>query len=383
MTGGSGCRTLGGMRALLRDYGDAILALTLTALMQGELWLSADRADDQRLLAPIALGVGAVVLLRRRAPLAALAVAMLLNVAANAVATPGTDDPIFLVVTLLLLVYSVGAHARGIRAVAGAGLVAVAIAAALAQDSDPADLGSLVFFVVVIGIPWVAGKAIQARGDRERILVAERDERARAAVAEERLRIARELHDVVSHAMGVVLLQSRGARKVLETQPQRARKALDEIEATSSQALTEMRRLLGLLREQDEGVALAPAPSVARLGDLADSVRASGLRVDVVVEGDERELPSAVDLSAYRIVQEALTNVLRHAGPAATARILLRYEPDALELEVADDGTSAAQGDGSGQGLIGMRERVAVLGGELESGPRAGGGFAVRATLPL
>jgi signal transduction histidine kinase len=160
-----------------------------------------------------------------------------------------------------------------------------------------------------------------------------------------------------------------------------SRRAFDTIERTSEQALGEMRRLLGMLRESDEDLAHAPQPTLARLDALAEQVRASGLPVEVETIGKPVELPPGVDLSAYRIVQEALTNALKHAGPAR-ARVVVRYGPEDLELEVIDDGAGSGNGGGSGHGLIGIRERVAVVGGDIEAGPRADGGFAIRARLP-
>jgi signal transduction histidine kinase len=169
---------------------------------------------------------------------------------------------------------------------------------------------------------------------------------------------------------------------VLESDPADAREAFDTIERTGQQALDEMRRLLGMLRKSDDELALAPQPSLKELGKLVEWVQAAGLPVEVAVEGEPRELPPGVDLSAYRIVQEALTNALRHAGPAR-ARVLLRYGADDLELEIADDGVGTADDSGPGFGLIGMRERVAVYGGELDAGARPGGGYALRVRLPL
>ena len=247
------------------------------------------------------------------------------------------------------------------------------------------NVSGLLFFGFIVVGPFLAGVVIRIRRERERLLVQERDERARAAVAEERTRIARELHDVVAHAMGVIVLQARGARHALDAPddaPDDALGAIDAIESTAGGALAEMRRLLGVLREDGEEIALAPQPSLVHLDDLAAKLTEAGLPVDVTVDGDRRELPPGVDLSAYRIVQEALTNALKHAGPAR-AHVHLRYRPDHVEVEVLDDGKGDANGNGSGHGLLGMQERVSVFGGELETGPRDGGGFAVRARLPL
>jgi signal transduction histidine kinase len=382
MTGPPRSPTLDPVFRTLRTHGELTLAAGLAVAAQAELWLSDARVEDRRLLAPIALALCALLFLRVRAPLVALAGGLAGSALTNVVTTSGTDDPIVVVIVLLVLVYSVGAHTTGTAAWLGGALVLVAVLAALAQDSDEADVGGFIFFLLVIGGPWVAGRAIQHRRLREDVLIVEREERARAAVGEERARIARELHDVVSHAISVVVLQARGGRKALVDRPEEARGAFDEIERTSSQALAEMRRLLGMLRAEDEQIALAPQPSLAHLEALVANVREAGLPVELRVEGEPVELPPGVDLSAYRIVQEALTNALKHAGPAQ-ARVLVRYDAGGVEVEVADDGTGSANGAGGGHGLVGMQERVAVYGGELESGPRPGGGFAVRARLPL
>jgi signal transduction histidine kinase len=206
-------------------------------------------------------------------------------------------------------------------------------------------------------------------------------------VADERARIARELHDVVAHNVSVMVVQAGAARRTIERDPDRAREALTSVEATGRQALDEMRRLLGVLRTEDEATELrAPQPSVSHLDELVAHVREAGLPVDLVVEGEPRPLMSGVDMSAFRIVQEALTNSLKHAGPAH-ARVRLRYGEHDLCLEVVDDGrglaADAPASNGGGHGLVGMRERVALFGGELQAGPRTGGGYVVSARIPL
>ena len=201
-------------------------------------------------------------------------------------------------------------------------------------------------------------------------------------MADERARIARELHDAVAHSIGVVVLQARGARKTMQSDPEAALEALDAIEATGTQALAEMRRLVGVLRQADDGMDLSPPPSLRHLDALVDRVRAAGLPVELTIEGTPIELAPGIDLSAYRIVQEALTNALAHAGPA-TASVRVRYDEDQLALEIADTGVGARQPDPSGHGLIGMRERVSLYDGRLETDVRPGGGFVIRARLPL
>jgi signal transduction histidine kinase len=250
--------------------------------------------------------------------------------------------------------------------------------------TDGQDFGGVIFYSLLFGAPWVGGRMIRLSRQREVLLEAQRDEQARAAVINERARIARELHDVVAHAISVVVLQARGGRKVLDSEPDAARDAFDVIESTSTQALGEMRRLLGLLRADDD-LSFAPQPTLRRLDQLAGELRASGLPVELTVAGEPGELPPGVDVSAYRIVQEALTNALKHAGPAR-AHVRVEFEDDAVVVEVSDDGLGTA-GNGSvtgsgGHGLVGMRERVAIVGGVVDAGPRPQGGYAVRARLP-
>jgi signal transduction histidine kinase len=203
-------------------------------------------------------------------------------------------------------------------------------------------------------------------------------------VAEERARIAREMHDVVAHNVSVMVVQASAARRMIDHDPARAREALTSVEQTGREALAEMRRMLDVLRAEDERAALAPQPSIDELEALIELAREAGLDVELEVEGERRRVSSGVDLSAFRIVQEALSNTIKHAG-AAHARVRLRFGDDEMEVDVVDDGHGArsAGQNGRGQGLVGMRERVAMLGGRLEAGYRANGGFEVRATLPL
>ena len=234
--------------------------------------------------------------------------------------------------------------------------------------------------VVTFGVPLVLGRMTF---NRRRRVLRDRELATREAVAAERAAIARELHDVVAHHMSVMVVQAGAARAVGESDPAAASAALRQIETSGRTGLAEMRRLLGILKAEGDGDGRAPQPGLADLGELLDSMRATGLAVEAVVEGSTRPLPPGVDLSAYRIVQEALTNALRHAG-GASARVLVRYEPAALELEIADDGLGPPDGPSTqGQGLIGMRERAQLFGGAFEAGPRPGGGFLVRARLPF
>ncbi len=242
----------------------------------------------------------------------------------------------------------------------------------------------------VIGVAWLVGHIHRANTtrnaelrERAERLEREREANARAAVAEERTRIAREMHDVVAHSLSVMVVQAEAAEEMISVDPERARKPLAAVQDTGRTALTELRRMLGVLREIEEGPDLAPQPGLAGLDDLVAHVRDAGLPVTVRVEGEPRPLSATGDLQAYRIVQEALTNALKHAGPAR-AEVLLRYEPSDLVIEVTDDGRGFdPAADGRGHGLIGMRERVAVCGGEMSAGRRAQGGFEVLARLPI
>jgi signal transduction histidine kinase len=242
--------------------------------------------------------------------------------------------------------------------------------------------------VVWLGGFWIVGRVIRTwrtraieLADANRLLAAQRGLQAQAAVVVERGRIARELHDVVGHNVSMMVVQAGAAARVLEGEQPNVRGALTAIEQTGRQTVDEMRRLIGVVRS-DDGLALAPQPTLADLEQLAANVRDAGLPVEVRIEGLPTPLPPGVDLSAYRIVQEALTNTLKHAGPAR-ATVTVRYEPSAVEVEVCDDGDGSGTGAGTGNGLIGMRERVALWGGELEAGRRGDRGFAIRARLPV
>ena len=369
---------------------DYVLAGFLAVMALVEIWAAEALTTEEKLLTtPLALAGALALIWRRRFPLAVLAVLAGSIFLVSLVVPPSGEDPIAAGIALVVAIYSVGAHAGGLSAVVGVAATLVLVLVAVATDPDEATLGAYIFFLIVVGAPWLAGRAIRHRRLSERRLEdravtaeREREEKARAAVAEERGRIARELHDVVAHAISVIVLQARGGRRSLADRPDEARGAFDAIEATGEEALVEMRRLLGMLRQGDEELALSPQPSLHSLPALAAQVSQAGLPVEVTIEGDQRELPPGVDLSAFRIVQEALTNALKHAGPA-TAHVLVRYGEDELELEIVDTGPGAEAVDDGGHGLVGMRERAELYGGEVVAGRRTGGGFAVRVRLPL
>jgi signal transduction histidine kinase len=323
---------------------------------------------------------------RRRWPLAVLVWALATGAAFAAVG----PSLVPLSFTSLIYVYTAAAHCP--RRVSLAGLAATEALLGvvwLARPRSIGDAGTLIIDGLLMVAAWWLGdgtrrrlEAVAAAQQRAAELERAREELARRAVTEERLRIARELHDVVAHSMSIIAVQSGVGAHVLDSQPEEARKALAAVEATSRQALVEMRRLLGVLRQEAEPRgSLAPAPGLAELEALTAEVARAGVRVEVRIEGTPTELPAGLDLSAYRIVQEALTNVVRHAGPA-TARVAVRYAPGRMSVEVVDDGRGGDHGD-QGHGIPGMRERAALYGGTLEAGPLPGGGFRVAATLPL
>jgi signal transduction histidine kinase len=368
------------MRRLLRVYADVVLAAVVAVVYVAEVSSEAD-VHRREGAALAALAFAASLLVRRRFPLvpllAGLAVIELDNTLIKGLAEAGA-----FLVGFIVALYSAGRWARGWTLIASAVVALAAIPLAAIEPGQPVGFSDVAFFVVFFGAPIVAGRLFRYRAERECVLVDEQETRTAEAIADERARIARELHDVVAHAISVIVLQARGGRRMLAQDPGETKAALDAIEHAGEQALTEMRRLLGMLRAVDERAALAPQPGLQRLDDLAAEVAAAGLPVDVRVEGEAVELPPSIDVSAYRIVQEALTNALKHAGPAR-ATVSVRYAPDALELEVVDDGSGMATAGGSGHGLVGIRERVGVYGGELEAGGYPGGGFRVRARLPL
>jgi signal transduction histidine kinase len=367
------------VRRFLDSYGELAFVFGLGLLAQAELWLDREWAADRYELAPVALAMTAALLLRMRAPLATLVLEIVGMQVMAALNTAQNNDPMAMVIFALVAIYSAGAHTRGRALLAATLLVLATTTVVIVEDGTSLNVSGFLFFGFLVGGPFLVGIVIRIRREREELLVRERDERARTAVAEERTRIARELHDVVAHAISVIVIQARGARHAEGAERD---EALEAIESTGATALTEMRRLLHMLHADDEDVTLAPQPSLAHLELLVAQVRNAGLPVDLRVEGERRELPPGVDVSAYRIVQEALTNALKHAGPAH-ARVSVRFQPDALELEIADTGTGASNGVVGGHGLAGMRERVAVFGGELASGPRPEGGFTISARLPL
>ncbi|MFI7239808.1 sensor histidine kinase [Streptomyces cyaneofuscatus] len=360
-----------------------------------------DAGREEILAIPVALGLSTVVALRRRLPekmlLLAIAVGVLQLVGD---VRPGIGNFAMLVITFTVATI-------GERWASRLALICSLSAAGLSQlrwDPEPgASWPQLIFVTVIMTVPfvlaWVMGDSLRTRRayfsqleERAARLEREREAQSKVAVAAERARIARELHDVVAHNVSVMVVQADGAAYVMDAAPDQARQALETISSTGRQALAEMRRLLGVLRTGDtrESGEYVPQPDVEQIEDLVDQVRRTGLAVDFKVEGTARPLPSGVELTAYRIVQEALTNTRKHGGPDAGASVRLVYFDDGLGLLVEDDGRGAAHelyadggADGAGHGMIGMRERVGMVGGTLDAGPRPGGGFRISALLPL
>jgi signal transduction histidine kinase len=311
-----------------------------------------------------ALGTIAI-FFRRRRPLGVLA---LETVAAAILIGFGVGTLTIAVIFAVITVASRGPRNVSLQATGAA----VAILAVPALISTHANLGQLIAPFVFLCLGWIFGDSMHAREH-------DREQRIGRAADEERARIARELHDVVTHNVSVMVVQAAAAGEIFDTDPQRAREAIGAVEETGRRALNELRRLLGVVADDDAVV--DPQPSLDRLGELVERVRAAGLEVELIHEGTPGDVPEGVGLSAYRIVQESLTNTLKHAF-ASHVTVRVRHSGDAVEVEVTDDGVGAAL-HGEGRGLIGMRERVALYGGELDAGSRAGGGYGVRARIPV
>jgi signal transduction histidine kinase len=281
--------------------------------------------------------------------------------------------------------YAMGAYTDGREARIAPLVILVGVTGVTATWEEQV-FTDYIFPTAFVLIAWLAGRGVRTRTRLTEELheaavqaqEAHEEEVVRAA-AEERRRIAREMHDVVAHSVSVMVVQAGGARRILDRDPQRAVEAAAHIEDAGRAALAEMRRLLGVLHHSDER---APQPTMRELGALVERTRAAGLPVSLNVEGEPQSLPAGMDLAAYRVVQEALTNAIKHAGAAPT-EVTVRWEPEHLELEIVDNGAPAANGSGGGHGLVGMEERVRLYDGELRAGRREGGGFEVVARLPL
>ena len=368
--------------AWVRDdvFRTAALAAVITS--QAQVWTHADHPHAR--LAALALPAAGALLFRRQAPFVAPLVSAGSVIVFALVEPGGAYDTSSLFFVLLLAAWAAGSLLNVRQAVLASALVLVAGWTVMLRAPGIPWTEMLWITFPLLGVFAVAA-ATSRRGERAR-LAEERAERteqeARQAVAEERSRITRELHDILAHSVSVMTVQASAVRRMLTPEQEREREALVTVEETGRKALAEMRRLLGIMRAEEEVAALSPQPGLATLPMLVEHVRRSGLPVELSVEGEPVELPAGVDLSAYRIVQEALTNTLKHAGPAH-AWVNVRYVGDDLEIEVVNDGRGQSESDGRGHGLVGMRERAALYGGELQSGPLPGGGFKISARLPV
>ncbi|MDQ3678040.1 MAG: sensor histidine kinase [Actinomycetota bacterium] len=381
---------------MIARRGDPALAAVVVGIGLFEIWVAPITPPGYSGPAVIAtagvLALGAAIVWRRRIPWLSLGVVVAVLTVQWAYARGAEQLPNAAFIAILALAYTTGAHEERSR-----GLLAILVAASVFLVQDGVDLEAGYSsvrqdfgFYILVCLAWVAGLGIRAlRGRAEQLerltvqLEHEREQSARLAALEERTRLARELHDVVAHGVAVMVLHAGAARKLVDAEPERARSTLQSAEQSGRQALAELRRLLGVLRDESASAELRPPDSLRDLEDLVKALADGGLDVELVVEGRPRELAPGLDLSAYRIVQEALTNTLKHAH-AQHATVRVRYAPQQLELDIADDGHGAPNAnDDAGHGLTGLRERAALYGGELHTGPGPGGGFRVYATLPF
>jgi signal transduction histidine kinase len=382
------------VRAVFDRWADLVAALVLAGLTQFDVWRNAP-ADMQVIggrgvLALLALLVTLPLAVRRRAPAATLLTAAGALVLVAVLVSHSRGIPVEVFLAMLLAFYTVGAHCDDRRSLRVAAVAVAAIAAAdIARPGAFTAGGTRPAAWLAFAIAWLVGRDLRRRRqrvadleDRAVRLERERGEQAQLAVADERARIARELHDVIAHGVSVIVVQAQAGPHLLDD-PERVRGVFQSIELSGRDALAELRRLLGILRAGDQQLAIGPQPGLGSLQSLVEQVRASGVPVAMRIEGEPVSLPAGIDLSAYRIVQEALTNIVKHAGDAS-AEVVIRYRTRELQLDIVDDGRAGAGHiNGFGHGLIGMKERVTLFGGTLEAGPCDGRGFAVRARLPL
>jgi signal transduction histidine kinase len=368
--------------SLAREYAFDALVVVFIVVTQIQVWNHADHPHGR--LSVLALLTAGPLLFRRRAPFAAVLVTAVGAAAFTLIEPAGAYDTSTMFFILLLASWAAGSILNE-REAAGA-FAAILGASWLVMLRAPELPWTEVLWISLplTGV-FVLSVASSRRAEQVRVAEAraERSEQdAERAVEEERARISRELHDVVAHSVSVMTVQAGAVRRLLKPEQEREREALQIVEETGRQALTEMRRLLGMMRTEGETAALQPQPGLKTLDRLVEHVREAGMPVELTVQGEPFELPPGIDLSAYRIVQEALTNALRHGAPAR-AWVGIRYGADGVEVDIQNDGRVNGDGDPAGLGLIGMRERVAMCGGKLEAGPRDGGGYRISARLPV
>ena len=378
------------LRALARADRRTIDRLIAAAFIVVGLVELALQGPDERarwLVLPIILSFGALAW-RRTQPVAAGVVMFTTWTLANVfiVDLEPLQAPL---VAALTISYAMGAYTTGRQALAAPLVVVAGMTAVVTTFTDPV-FTDYIFPTAFTLIAWLAGRGLRTRTRlteelHEAAVQAQETHEAEVAraAADERRRIAREMHDVVAHSVSVMVVQAGGARRILDRDPQRAVEAAARIEEVGRAAMTEMRRLLGVLHHGEDEAGRAPQPTLRELDALVARSRAAGLPVTLVVEGTPRSLPAGKDLAAYRVVQEALTNAIKHAGAAPTS-VIVRWQPSALELEIVDTGAGrTGNGNGAGHGLVGMEERMRLYDGSLRTGERPGGGFAVVARLPL
>lgn len=371
-------------RGLARVHGsatfDAVLAVALCAVTEAEIAAAGELGT---------IGVAApfftlTLAWRRRAALqVALVAATALAVVALFAPLEFPSNAAFL--AMFAVTYSAGAHLPRRRALAALG----AVLAAVAFEEIVQGGGDLLFAAIVFTVPWLIGRGVRAQREQERAITdavmrleRERERNAELAVASERLRMARELHDTIAGLLNLVVVQAAVAEQCSFERPEAAAAALALVHESGRAASADLRRMLGVLRSQSGGAAVVPAPRLDGVDDLVARTRATGIDAKLTVTGSRGAIPAGLDLAAYRIVQEALSNVVRHAA-GARADVHVGYGHDAVEIEVSNTGGAGAAADSGGHGLIGMRERAAIFGGDLEAAPTLDGGFAVRARLPL
>jgi len=377
---------------------DAILAWSLGALALFDLLRASGGVSAPLGAVALLLVQSAALTVRRRWPMAVYAIVGIGTIVYSWLGFTSNVAGF----GVLIAVYTVAAHLPLADAAVAGGIYVVGMFLSLlgisrASGTTPDRfLAEFLVNLLALALAWTVGVTIRTRRAyvasleaRAALLEREREDNARLLVALERGRIARELHDVVAHSVSVVVVQASAAERLLDVDPAGARETMRNVASVGRDALAEMRRVLDVLRDDGAAGSLAPQPGIDELKALARRMEDAGLPVELSVQGEERPLPASAALSVYRIVQESLTNTLRHAGPAR-ARVMLRYLPDALEVRISDNGVGIGRGEaapslppeGGGHGLIGMRERVALFGGELEAGPRPEGGYAVLARIP-
>jgi signal transduction histidine kinase len=362
--------------------GDLLLAAVVVVL--GVVELLVDQLGPLTVAIPVTVVAGASISVRRRWPLVTVVCCFSALVTDTWAGVP-LSEPVTPIAWILLCQYSAARHLRQRN-----GLLALAIGYGFFVSTLPKDSSDLGFGTILVTAPWLVGVAMRTAAHesatlsgRAEELERRRDEDMRAAAAAERGRIARDLHDVIAHSVSIMVVQAAGAEQVIAQDPDKAAVALQRIQDVGRGAMTEIGALLGLLREHGEEIGMSSHPGVADLASLVTEARSGGLPVELRFEGEQRELPPGVELSIYRVVQEALTNVRKHAGSAQVI-VTIGYRPDEVRLDVVDTGSGVATpGPGSRQGLVGIRERVAVYGGTLLAGPQTSGGYALRACIPI